>query len=121
MIEHSREFRRIKKLCDWPLNISREYYYLIETENGKDLGVWMFRPEEEYITVHANLGDECKGKKAADSARNSFKWIFDNTSFKIIHAIIPKRLKHVQMLARVVGFEFLKEGNDCRAYRLKVS
>lgn len=119
MIEHSRNFRRIKKLWDLVISISIKDYYLIETEDGRDLGVWYFHPCEDGMMIHANM--LVKGKRAAKSARNAINWIFEHTSSKVIYADIPNNKRHAQMMASVVGFELFYCGlNKSKGYRLWV-
>ena len=121
MIEHSRDFRRIKKLCadDWKIDISQDIYYLIEVKDGEDLGVWMFHPFEDGLMIHANFSEKCRGKAAADSARNAFNWIFEHTGVNIIYAGIHNDKRHVQMLACAVGFAIFQRTDSYRLYTLK--
>lgn len=120
MIEHSGDFRRVKRICDYPISISREVIYLIEVVDGQDLGVWLFHPYKDGLSVHVTLGAENRGKKAANSARDAFEWIFNHCQVNIIYAVIPPEKKNVRTLAQVVGFEFTgddEHGN--RVYTLE--
>ena len=103
------------------MDISQDTYYLIEVKDGEDKGVWLFHPYEDGFMIHANFSESCRGKAAADSARNAFKWIFDHTSTKIIYAGIHNSKRNVQMLACAVGFAFLRKIESYRIYTLKAS
>ncbi len=106
MIEHCTDFRRIKHLCDWPICLSPDYYYLIEVQDGKDVGVWLFHPYKNEMIVHVEFLKGYRGPIAAKSGRKAFEWLFNHNSVNIIYAAIPLIKKEVQMLASVVGFKF---------------
>ena len=123
MIQHSRDFRRIKRICDYPINADHNVYYLLETVNGKDMGCWLFNPFLDGYAIHATLSEECRGRAAVGSAREAIEWIFDHTSTATIYAAIPPEKRNVCALAVVVGFQFTGietfEGNPYRVYRLE--
>jgi len=119
MIEKSKDFRRIKNVFDGPINIGG--HYLIETEDGKDLGAWGFYPIDDGLEVHVTLSPECRGRKAAQSARNAFNWIWKNTDSSVIYAAIPFDKKPVMMLANLVGFNFIFSNEQNRCYKLERS
>lgn len=121
MIEHCRDFRRVKKVWDGKISISSAYYYLLEVKNGEDVGCWCFQPYGEELIIHVNLSLKCRGKAAAKSAVNAIKWIFDNTEYDVIHAYPPYDKKAAQRLAVFVGFEFMFEKNGNRCYKLERS
>lgn len=121
MIVPSRNFRRIKKVWDHDIATWPECYYLLEVKDGRDFGVWFFHPHENGLVVHVNLNEECRGRQAAESARNAFYWIFDNTAVKVIYAAIPEDRKKVHMLAVAVGFEFVFCIDGDRCYKLERS
>lgn len=110
MIEHVRDFRRVKRLAGWDIHISSRTLYLVEVEDGKDVGVWMFTPHEDVLTIHANM--QTTGAKAAKSAREAFKWIFGHTDWQNVFAVIPGDLRHVQAMACHVGMEFYAVDDD---------
>lgn len=115
MIEHTRDFRRVKRLASWPIFISPETYYLIDVEDGKDIGAWMFTPRDGALTVHAAM--KVGGARAAESAREAFQWIFGHTSHESIFAVVPEGHRHVQAMACHVGMEFYAvDGDGCRCY-----
>ena len=120
MIERSKDFRRIKRIGCWDdLFITDDCHYLIENDGEKDLGVFLYHPCDDGIMAHINFQEGSRGSIAAESARNSFAWIFDNTSFNIIYALIPEEKKRVHMFACSVGFKFISCGDDGRRYSLE--
>lgn len=110
MIEHVRDFRRVKKLAGWDVRISSRTAYLVDSEDGKDIGIWMFTPCDDVLSVHANM--QVKGARAAKSAREAFRWIFEHTDWESIFAVIPSDLRHVQAMACHVGMEFYAVDDD---------
>lgn len=119
MIELSKDFRRIKAVFDGPINMGG--HYLVEVEDGKDLGAWGFYPIDDGFEVHVTLSPECRGHKAATSARNAFDWIWLHTDETVIYAAIPLSKKPAMMLANVVGFEFIFSDYGNRCYKLERS
>lgn len=107
MIEYCRDFRRIKRASDFPIHISREICYFMEVQDGKDVGVWLAHPYRDGLSLHADLGPECRGKAAATSARNVLNWLFEH-NFSNIYAVIPPDRHSVRTLAQAVGFEFME-------------
>lgn len=116
-IERCTQYRRIKRLANvhypetlgpWPLVVSSEFYYLIEVEDEKDLGFWIFHPrsEDDKLQFHAAMGPECKGKKAIASAKQAFDWIFDNTGYNAIIGETPQDIKPAWMMAAKAGMEY---------------
>ena len=119
MIEHCRDFRRVKRIFDHNIYIASDGYYLMEVQEGKDLGVCFFHPHKDGLMMHVNYTEGCRGKDAAQSMKNAFKWIFNNTSCNVIYADIPAGKKNVHMFACGIGFEFDLCENDNRCYILK--
>lgn len=121
MIEHCRDFRRIKRFPEWNLCISSEIYYLMETKDGADLGVWVIHPcnDNEDVLIHACLGNECRGRRAAESAKNAFAWVFENTKFRKIYALIPKTKRHAQFMASWSGMEYVASSVRHRCYLME--
>lgn len=118
MIEHSRDFRRVKRLCNHPLIIDRRVTYLVETDGVDDLGVWSFHPYADGLQVHVTMSEKCRGKAAADSAREAFGWIFNHNSVNNIYAASDR--KDVSALAIAVGFKFIGTDDDGdRLYKLE--
>lgn len=104
MIEHVKDFRRIKRCSGFPVHISPQWYYLIEVKEGDDIGVFVFHPFEDGLSVHVDLGEKCRGKVATDAVRRAFEWIFANTDVNVIHAIVPNDRKDVCNMVYITGF-----------------
>lgn len=119
MIEHCRDFRRIKKIFDHDIRIASNSYYLVETQNEEDLGFCFFHPYKDGLMMHVEFNLKCRGNRAAESIANAFKWIFLNTLCNVIYAEIPIDEKNVRALACNVGFEFQFCENGYRCYTLK--
>ncbi len=119
MIEHSREFRRIKKLWPWRIVTSIDSYFLIEVKEKEDLGVWFAHRCRKGLLFHASMGDKCRGKEAAKSGRDAIAWLFKNTETPVIYASIPPERRAARMLTRYVGFEFMMCYNDNRIYSIE--
>jgi len=118
MIFRCTDYRRIKKFPDWRLLVSSEVYYLMEIKDGVDLGVWSLHPWKDGLMIHANL-PYCSGKDVVESAKNAFKWIFINTSFKVIYAAIPNDKRHAQFIASWSGMEFQDTDEKKRYYKIE--
>lgn len=124
MIERCQDYRRIKKFPDWPLWISSRVYYLIEVKDGIDLGVWTFEPAAKSnidFTIHASLGEDCRGKDAIGSARQAFHWMFMNTDCAHIHASIPNDKRHAQFMASWSGMKLQSSDKKRRNYKIEFS
>lgn len=115
MIERCFDLRRVKRLADWDLCISRKIIYLIDTEDGKDIGLWTFYPRKNGYVVHADMDKDHRGVRAAKSASDSFEWIFKHTDAEIIIAEIPIKYRKVHVMARHVGMNF--DGVGMRGFR----
>ena len=123
MIEHSREFRRIKKISEtnpaegigsWDINISQKVFYLMEVEKGRDTGVWCFEPHEEGYLMHAAMGPLCRGAKAVESGLNAMGWLFENTGCDTVIAAVPVELRHAHVIPRQAGLKFIEIRDGCR-------
>ena len=108
MIEPCRDFRRLKRISDLPVHISPNIFYLMEVENGEDLGAWMAHPFGDGLSLHAYLGIHCRGKAALTSALSALDWLFNHNSVNVIYAVIPYFRRDVRNLANAVGFRFLQ-------------
>ena len=120
MIRREEKYRRIKRVSGWPeLVVSRDMFYLMENDDGKDVGVWVFHPCEDGLMVHVAMDNSHRGAYAAASVRDAFAWIFLHTKHTTLVAEIPDAMRHVQFMARHVGM--LLDGIDAhglRCYRL---
>lgn len=126
MIEHTRDFRRVKRLSDanppfgldpWDIKIQHDVFYLVE-KNKKDIGVWCFEPHEEGYLMHAAMGPECRGGKAVSSALDAIDWFFTNTSNDHFFAAVPEQYKHVHVICRNTGLWHLKNKDRYRVYTM---
>lgn len=101
MIERSTNYRRIKKLVEWPLIISIKIIYLIESLNGIDKGIWSFEPWGEGMKIHADMQSNFRGKQAIESGKEAFRWIFQNTNADFIYAgILRENMKACHAAAK---------------------
>ena len=115
MIERTLSYRRVKRLTNDPLCASPEVFYLVETDGADDFGVFCFHTCEAGYMVHVEMKPEFRGKRAAQSYRAAFAWMFDNTDCQKIIGEIPIKLRAAQFMARFVGGEF--DGIDAGALR----
>lgn len=119
MIERCFDLRRVKHLADWELCISQKIIYLVDVEDGKDVGVWAFHTYKDGYMVHASMGEGYRGARAAKSLLDSFKWMFTHTSTGIIFAEIPIAFRKVHFIVRHVGMRFDGiEAESLRCYSL---
>lgn len=117
MIERTKSYRRIKKLApEWELVVSDEIYYLVETQDGEDIGAICFHPcDEDGLLMHVSLGNDCRGARAGEAYFNAFKWMFDNTECEKLIGRIPKEYRGARVMARNVNGQF--NGIDCDGLR----
>lgn len=120
MIERSMDYRRIKKLVNWPLAISSEVIYLIEKIGDKDEGLWSFfkRDDNSYL-IHGDMKPEFRGKKAIESGKAAFRWIFENTGVDFIKAEIEKDNMKACHAASWSGMKNLGTEGDFRHFKIK--
>ena len=114
MIYRTFDYRRLKRLVNWPPIISRESIYLIEENNGDYIGLWSFHKHLVGVMIHADMTLKCRGKRAAESAVNAFKWIFENTDNKIIYAKISVEKREASYIAIASGMKFTHHNNEDR-------
>lgn len=118
MIERTFDYRRVIRLVPWMPVVSSKFFYLIETVDGEDLGVWTLREFWDALLIHADMSPKCRGKDAVVSMRNAFKWIFENTRFKEIFAKTQKKTPACFM-AVWSGMKFMHIENNERFYKVK--
>ena len=122
MIERTWDYRRVSRITKWWPVISSKTIYLIETDGQRDYGVWSFREHfDESVMIHADMTKACRGRKAVESAKNAFKWVFENTEVKTIHAQIStstKLKKAACLIAKWSGMEFTHFENNERYYQV---
>lgn len=119
MITRVFDYRRVKRLAPWPLVISSEVVYLIESSGGEDVGLWAFEKFLDGFKIHAEMGFKCRGKKVIASANAAFKWIFDSFDMDNIYAEIPAKNKPACLVASRSGMQFINSQNDFRRYQLR--
>lgn len=114
MIERTHDYRRIKGLAPkWDLVVSDKVYYLVETEDGEDVGAICFHPcDEEGLLMHVALGTKCRGARAGEAYRNAFEWMFANTDCEKLIGRIPQTYQHARVMARNIGGRFDKIDMD---------
>lgn len=128
MIERTEDYRRVKRITEanpisadspWDLIISRDFFYLIEVQDGKDVGVWCFEPD---VTaghfIHTAMTPECRGKAAVNSALNAFAWMYENTDADQIIAPISIPLRHSQIIARSTGLDYIGNQDGNKLYKM---
>lgn len=118
LIERCTDYRRIKKFPDWRVCVSDEFYYLMDTKDGADLGLWTFHEEEDGAAMHASFGLGCTGEYIKNSAIDAIKWMFENTNYNVIYAAIPNDKRPAQIMAKCVGMEFMYKDDDTRYYKI---
>ncbi len=119
MIESTFDFRRVGRLAEEEPVISGDLYFLLEVENGKDIGLWTLHRCEGGLRIHADMSPDCRGKKAIASARSAFNWIFQNTKYDIIYAGIPTERKDACQIASRAGMIFKWFFNGDKIYEVK--
>lgn len=114
MIERTKNYRRIKGLAPkWDLVVSDKVYYLVEMEDGEDIGAICFHPcDEEGLLMHVALGTECRGARAGEAYNNAFEWMFANTDCKKLLGRIPHTYQHARVMARSIGGKFTHIDQD---------
>jgi RimJ/RimL family protein N-acetyltransferase len=121
MIQRTFDYRIVNRLKgNWRVIISSECFYLLET-NGKEaeaLGLWSLHKHEDGVMIHADMGPKCRGRKAIESAKSAFGWVFRNTDFKKIYAGIPKENKPACRVAAMAGMRFTGLNKDLRCFEL---
>jgi hypothetical protein len=119
MIERTLDYRRVKKLVDWPLVISSKIFYLIQTDGKKDQGVWSFEPDGKGLKGHADIGNTGKGRQAIEGAKDCIKWIFQNTGASFVSAAISRENLKACLVASRSGMESLGVKDNIRHFKIK--
>ncbi len=119
MIERCFDYRRIKKFPEWKVQVSSEIFYLMEIQDGKDLGVWTLHKGFDGMLIHASLGDRCRGANVVKSAKAVFRWIFENTDCKAIYACIPNDKRPAQFVASWAGMTWQYNDETKRYYKIE--
>lgn len=107
MIERCFDLRRVKRLTDADLFISRKVFYLIEVKENKDVGVMAFVPTTALgLVVHVEINKTHRGKEAVKFYRDAFAWIFEHTEHDKIIGQIPIANRPACFMARHSGARF---------------
>jgi len=64
------------------------------------------------------MGEKLRGKKAIESAKDAFRWIFNNTKKDIIYAIIPKKNRAACLVASMSGMKFINYQDNDRLFEV---
>lgn len=114
MIARTFDYRKVKKLLNHPLMISRQIIYLVDG----DIGLWSFHKYLDGLMIHADMTLKCRGKRAVESAVNAFKWIFSNTESEIIYAEIPFDKRCASYIAVQSGMKYTHSDEENRFYEV---
>jgi len=118
-IERTFDYRRVMRLVDWQPVISREFVYLVESSQGQDLGLWSFHKDRGGLRIHADMGPKCRGRKAVESMKSAFSWVFENMDIKTIYAGIPIKNKPACRIAAWSGMRCNGNKNGRRHYEVR--
>ncbi len=121
MIERTFDYRIVNRLKGtWRIIVSSDVFYLLETNGKEALGLWSLHKYDDGVMIHADMGPKCRGRKAIESAKAAFAWIFRNTKFKKIYAKIPKENLPAQRIASLAGMRFRGILDEYRTFELKM-
>lgn len=98
--------------------ISADYFYLIEEQDGKDVGLWHFHEWKDGVALHVAMTEACRGRRALESGKAALRWIFDNTDFRKVYAATEVRA--AQFMAVWIGMKFLYVEQGHRVYMVEV-
>ncbi len=74
-----------------------------------DAGVIMFHPFREGVKIHPNILPSKRGRIAYIAVEESIQNMFD-AGYMSIYAEIDRKLRHVTLFARRLGFRLLESG-----------
>ena len=115
MITRTFDYRRVKNIVEWPVVVSKDIIYL----SDDDKGIWTVHDYKDGVMIHADMTLKCRGKRAVESAKNAFKWIFENTENKIIYAKISIEKPAASYIAIASGMKFTHNNNEDRFYEVR--
>jgi hypothetical protein len=128
MIERTEDYRRVKRITaanpmsedsPWELIISNDLFYLIEVQDGQDVGVWCFEPDPDLgYLMHTAMTPACRGRNAIKSGLNAIGWLYDNTDAEQIIAPVPVHLRHAQLIPRNAGLEYMGGNEKVKYYKM---
>lgn len=112
MIERTHDYRIVKKILKTSPLISSKVIYLLENK----MNLWSFYSYKDGLKIHANMDESCRGRKAVESAKKAFRWIFENTGFDRIYAKISMTRMDACRVAAWSGMRFMECDNGHRVY-----
>lgn len=119
MLERVSDYRRINRIATWhPVFVTNEWIYLIEKEEGIDLGLLAFEKDRDGYRFHLAMGIKCRGQKAIESIKRAIDWIFENTEAKAIYAVIPEDNKPASIVVIQAGLCYTKTEDKYRYYEV---
>lgn len=119
MIERTQDYRIINRMVGFKPIISNKCIYLAEKESADVRGIWSFEPHEDGVRIHADMGPKARGKKAIESAKRAFNWIFGNTSYRKIFAGIPTENRPACRVASLSGMRYVGFDEKLRWFELQ--
>jgi len=107
VIEVAKDYERVRRLANEPVIKSPMVGYLIEKQGDEDIGLWTIHRYRQTgcVQVHVDMTPKCLGRKAIDSAKRLFKWVFDNLGCPSVFAEIPKGNKLACLIAVQSGMK----------------
>jgi hypothetical protein len=118
VIERTQDYRILTRLLSQKPVFSDDIYYLLEKEGSEILGVWACVKMRNAIVIHADMGPNCRGMKAVDSAKEAFKWLFKNVRVEKIYAKIEKEKKAACQIASRAGMKLVDSNKDSKLYEV---
>jgi len=113
VIKRTFDYRIVKRMVSWPIQVSNEVFYLIHD----DTSLLTLEKYKDGLMLHADMSKKCRGKKVGEGVRQAFQWILDNTGIKHIYANIPVENKPSWYMAAYCGMIFKKVSNGRRCYQ----
>lgn len=118
MIERCTHYRDIRKLRKNFILVSSKAYYLMDVQNGENVGLWSFIPEDGRMTTHVDMTPAYRGHRAFESGRDAVRWMFDNTDHSTLYADIPNTHRHAQFMCKKVGGRCISRDDTSRTYEM---
>ena len=119
MIERTEDYRIVSRMVAFKVVISSKCFYLMEKKGKEIMGIWSFEPYKDGLRIHADMGPKCRGRRAIESAKDAFKWIWGNTPARTIYAGIPAKNKPACRVASLAGMRYAGFSETLRYFELK--
>ena len=119
MMIRSQDYRRIKKLTDHKLIVSRDAFYLIVVASGIDVGLMVFHPYKNAVLMHVEMSKGYRGRLASNAYLEAMEWIFENTAYDVIYGEIPQDNRAAHLMARKTGARFDGIEDGLRLYSMR--